>query len=185
MLETRLVQTESELDLIYDLNLRNLKANLSEAERREQGFVTWLYTPQLLRQLHRLAPSVITMDGDRLAGYALVTLKEAASFHTDLAALFQNLAPLLYKGQPLLSHSFYCMGQVCVAKDFRGQGVFDQLYSGHKKNYSQQYRLLVTEISTANHRSQKAHERVGFTTIYTLQDQLDNWNVVVWDWLSK
>lgn len=184
MLETRLVQNEGELDLIYELNLRNLKANLSEAERREQGFVTWLYTPQLLHQLHQLAPSIIAMDGDRIAGYALVTLKDAATFHTDLATLFQNLAPLQYKGFPLLSHSFYCMGQVCVDKNYRGQGVFDQLYAGHKEFYSHQYRLLVTEISTSNVRSQKAHERVGFTTIYTLKDQLDDWNVVVWDWLS-
>lgn len=184
MLQTRLVQTEAELDLIYALNQANLKDNLGEEERREQGFVTWLYTPALLRQLHQLAPSVIVMDGNRLAGYALVTLKEAAVFHADLAILFRNLAPLQYQGLPLLSHSFYCMGQVCIAKNYRGRGVFDLLYAGHKENYASRYRLLVTEISTSNVRSQKAHERVGFKTIYTQSDHLDDWNVVVWDWLN-
>jgi len=29
--------------------------------------------------------------------------------------------------------SYYVMGQICVAKEFRGQGVFKQLYTAHRK----------------------------------------------------
>ncbi len=182
MLQASLVQSESELEQIYLLNQRNLKQNLSEAEQLQEGFVTWLYAPQLLLQLHRLAPSIIVKDGNRVAGYALVTPKEAAAFHPDLNDMFSNLNKLHYRGQPLLSHNFYCMGQVCIDKPYRGQGVFRELYAGHYRHYHGQYDLLLTEIATRNKRSQQAHEKVGFTTIHTHTDAMDEWNVVVWDW---
>lgn len=51
------------------------------------------------------------------------------------------------------------------------------------KNYTAiKYELVVTEISADNHRSQKAHEKIGFKTIYTYHDAMDAWSVVVWDW---
>lgn len=185
MLQTSLVQSNSELDQIYRLNLRNLKQNLSETERQQEGFVTWLYPPELLLQMHQLAPSVVVKNGDTVVGYALVTLKESAAFHPDLQTMFSNLSTLQYKGKPLFEQNFYCMGQVCIDKAYRGKGVLGQLYQGHYTHYSSRFNLLVTEISTSNARSQKAHEKVGFKTIYTYPDHMDEWNVVVWDWQKK
>ena len=56
------------------------------------------------------------------------------------------------------------------------------MYEHHKKIYQHQFDLLVTEISANNPRSQKAHEKVGFKTIHNYRDDIDEWNVVVWDW---
>ena len=96
--------------------------------------------------------------------------------------MIDNLETIDYKGKPLLAYSYYVMGQVCIDKEYRGKGIFSMLFQKHKEIYSDQYELLVTEISTKNLRSQKAHEKVGFTTIYTYTDTVDEWNVVVWDW---
>jgi RimJ/RimL family protein N-acetyltransferase len=74
------------------------------------------------------------------------------------------------------------MGQICVDKNYRGKGLVQELYNKHKEIYSTKYQLLITEVSTANIRSQKAHEKVGFTTIHTYKDAMDEWNVVVWEW---
>ncbi len=74
------------------------------------------------------------------------------------------------------------MGQICIAKVYRGQGLFEQLYNYHKEIYQPQFDLFVTEISTRNHRSLRAHEKVGFKTIHTHRDNLDEWRVVAWDW---
>ncbi|MGI8582907.1 MAG: hypothetical protein ACR2KX_11945 [Chitinophagaceae bacterium] len=41
--------------------------------------------------------------------------------------------------------------------------------------------FLNNGIKTKNYRSQKAHEKVGFITIHTYNDALDEWNVVAWD----
>ena len=74
------------------------------------------------------------------------------------------------------------MGQVCIAAAYRGQGVFDMLYKKHKEIFSGKYDVVITDIATRNTRSLRAHARVGFKTIATYTDELDEWAVVVWDW---
>lgn len=167
---------------IYRLCRANLKQHLRPEEQKEEGFVTWPYTIELLRQMHDLAPSVIAKEGNRVAAYALTALREAGSFHPDLKDMFQNLSRVCYLGKPLSSHHFYCMGQICVAKGHRGKGLVKALYQKHKEIYGNKYDFILTEISTANCRSIKAHQKVGFKTIHTHRDAMDEWGVVVWDW---
>lgn len=173
MLQATIVTTEKELIQIHQLNRENLKQNLSPEERQKEGFVTWLYSIELLQQMHALAPSVIVKDRDVLIGYALVALQETKSFHIDLQIMIDNLQSLLYNQKPLFSYNFYCMGQICIHKDYRGKEVFNMLYQKHKEMYSIKYDLVVTEISTSNFRSQKAHEKLGFKTIHTYRDKVD------------
>jgi hypothetical protein len=137
---------------------------------------------ELLEKTQALAPHVIVKDGYIVVGYALVTVKETAAFHKDLKAMFDSLATVNYKGKLLQDHHYYVMGQVCIDKPWRGQGVFAMLYQHHKKVYSERFDMVITEISVTNVRSQKAHEKVGFKTIYTYTDAVDTWNVVAWDW---
>ena len=132
--------------------------------------------------MHRLAPSIIAKDGDRVVAYALTTLKESGSFHLDLKNMFQNLAEVYCNGSLLSSHHFYCMGQICVAKEYRGKGLVKALYQKHREVYGREYDFILTEISTRNHRSLKAHRKIGFETIYTHRDAMDEWDVVVWNW---
>lgn len=183
MLYATEVTTDEELFQIHELNRENLKGNISQQEQEEQGFVTWLYPISLLQQMHEIAPSIIVKDEDKVVGYALVTPVEAGSFHPDLQTMMDNLETLVYNGEPLSSYSYYIMGQVCIDKEYRGKGIFNMLFQKHKELYSSTYELIVTEISTTNYRSQKAHEKIGFTTIHTYSDPLDEWNVVVWDWM--
>ena len=182
MLYTTVVTKDDELIQINGLNVQNLKTSLSKQEKEQQGFVTWLYPVSLLRSMHKIAPSIIVKDDDAVVGYALVTLKEARNFHHDLRTMINKLELINYKGKLLSSYTYYIMGQVCIQKNYRGKGIFEMLFQKHKELYSSRYELLVTEISTANYRSKKAHEKVGFKTIHTYSDDLDEWNVVVWDW---
>ena len=182
MLYATIVTTKDELEQISVLNKKNLKQNISAEEKQQEGFVTWLYPLDLLQQIHELASSVIVKEDDIVVGYALVTLKKAGEFHPDLKTMISNLETLRYNNKPLNSYSYYIMGQVCINKVYRGRGVFYMLFQHHKKLYSGNYELLVTEISARNHRSQKAHEKIGFKTIHTYHDAIDEWNVVVWDW---
>ncbi|MDB5231258.1 MAG: family N-acetyltransferase [Chitinophagaceae bacterium] len=182
MLLPTIVTNEEELEQIYQLNQQNLKSNLSVEERNEQGFVTWLYSKELLNNMHRLAPSVIVKDEEKVVGYALVTLKESRAFHPDLKTMLDHLEELSYQNKKFSLHNYYLMGQVCIDKAYRGRGVFEMLYQHHKKIYGNRFDMLITEVSTSNIRSQRAHEKVGFKTIHTYPDAMDEWNVIVWDW---
>lgn len=183
MLHVSLVGNEEELSQIHELNQKNLKPNIDVNEQKVEGFVSWLYSFELLKQMNQLAPSVIVKNNNEVIAYALTTLKEASLFHNDLRIMFQNLEAVQYNGKPLSAYNFYCMGQICVAKQHRGKGIVNLLYQKHKEVYSSQFDFILTEISTSNKRSMKAHENAGFKIIYTYIDAMDEWNVVVWNWL--
>lgn len=182
MLYPAVVTTQQELQQIHELNQANYRQHISVAERDREGFVSWLYPLKLLQQTQAIAPHVIVKQDNKVAGYALTLLPAAAAFHNDLEEMFNNLSLAEYNGKPLLDYRVYCMGQVCIDKPWRGKGVFNMLYQHHKKLFAPQFDLLITEISASNLRSRRAHEKVGFKTIYTYTDKNDEWDVVAWDW---
>jgi GNAT superfamily N-acetyltransferase len=176
------VHGRRELEQILALQRANLAPALSPAEARAQGFVTVEHDLDILERMHALAPSIVARDGERLAGYALAMPLAAQAYVPILASLFQLLGTLSWRGRPLPERSHYVMGQICVAKEYRGQGVFDALYQGHRAEYAARFDLLVTEIATRNTRSLRAHERVGFVPLHHHADHVDDWVIVGWDW---
>jgi 2-polyprenyl-3-methyl-5-hydroxy-6-metoxy-1,4-benzoquinol methylase len=48
------------------------------------------------------------------------------------------------------------------------------LYLKHKKSFLDKFELCLTEVSSSNLRSMKAHQKVGFETIYSFDYQIDN-----------
>ena len=74
------------------------------------------------------------------------------------------------------------MGQICVAREYRGLGLVKQLYQQHRACYGNQYDFLLTEVATRNQRSLRAHEKLGFHAIHTYHDAMDEWQVIIWDW---
>ena len=182
MIYSTLVNNTEELQQILDLQKQNLPKNISANELRSQGFVTFQHNIETLQQFHQLAPGVIVKDDDKVVEYALTVINEARHIFPPMESMFVLLETLQWKDKPFNSYRYYEMGQICVAKDYRGKGIFQMLYQQHRKSYSRKYDLLVTKISTKNHRSLRAHEKVGFETVIIENDSLDEWAVVVWDW---
>jgi len=177
-----LASTKDELLQIVQLSQVNSKANITEQEKNEQGFISWPYTIDLIEKMHQLHPSVIVKDGDKVVGYALVALKAARQFHAEMEEMVSMVDKVPYNGKPLGDYNYYIMGQVCVDKAYRGKGVFNRLYQKHKEVFQHQFDFIETEISVTNLRSIRAHEKVGFKTIYTYPFNNDEWNVVIWEW---
>lgn len=176
------VTSIKELEQIISLQRTNLIGSVDAQEMKEQGFVTVNHTLEMLQQMHNLAPSIIIKDGENVVAYALVMLRECRTLVPALEPMFDNFDRVEWNGKPLKGQSFYVMGQICVDKAYRGQGLFDKLYQAHKEVYSPRFNIIATEIATRNHRSLRAHERVGFKTITIHKDELDEWAVVGWDW---
>lgn len=182
MLTGKLVTTDAELDQIAGLSRANLVTQLSAETKAQEGFVTWVYTPEVLRDLHGIAPSVIVLDGDVLAGYALTLTPSSVAVYPTMEPMLERLAFISYKGKALSDHKVYLMGQICVAAPYRGQGVVGLLYKFHRDAFSGVFDMLVTEISRANPRSLKAHGKAGFKVIDTYWEDGVEWDVVLWDW---
>lgn len=182
MLDITLTKNDNDLTEILRLQQENLRGQIDNEEMQSQGFLTIHHDLATLKKMHALAPSLIIKDNGNVVAYALTMLCECRQLIPDLETMFALFDKISWQNKPLNDYRFYVMGQVCVAKAWRGQGLFEKLYTHHKEVYSDRFDLFVTEISERNHRSLRAHEKVGFKTIHTHRDNLDDWRVVAWDW---
>lgn len=176
------VSTPEEVQQILALQRENLSAVLSPEELAAQGFVTVKHDPAVLQRMNDAYPSVIAKAEDgRLAGYCLAMLRDFAPYVPELVSMFETLETLHWQGRSLKDGvRWFVMGQVCVAKDFRGQGVFDGMYRHMQEVCGKDFEVVITEVSNRNTRSLRTHERVGFQTIHTYRDPAsgEDWQVV-------
>jgi ribosomal protein S18 acetylase RimI-like enzyme len=178
------VSTLAEVRDILDLQTSNLPASLSAEKMASEGFVTVRHDPETLQRINAAAPAVIAKAGARVIGYALVMLREFAPEVPILQPMFELLNGLSWNDTFLRDDPrWFVMGQICVAADYRGRGVFDGLYSTMKEVYRARYDFTVTEVAERNTRSLRAHERVGFQTLHTYPDTATGevWRVIVLD----
>jgi len=182
MLVPAIVTTADELRQILALQQLYLRGKNNLLEEREQGFLTVHHSYEVLHYMHKCYPSVIVKDSSKIVAYALMMPREARNLVPALEPMFNTLDKITYLNKPLPELSYYVMGQICVAKEYRGKGLVEMLYRKHKAIYQQQFDFIITEISGANRRSLRAHEKVGFKTISTHKEETDEWHVVLWDW---
>lgn len=177
------VATPREVEQILALQAANHRDAVDAATAASDGFTSVRHDPAVLHAMNRACPSAIAKAGDELAGYCLMMPPTFRDRVPILHPMFALLDTLAWRGVPLAGDPrWFVMGQVCVARDFRGMGVFDGLYAQLRDAYRRDYDFTVTEISQRNPRSLRAHRRVGFETMHVYRDATDVWEVVAWDW---
>ena len=56
------------------------------------------------------------------------------------------------------------------------------MYEFYKNLHAKNYKYLVTDISQANKRSIKRHQKIGFETIGVIEQVGTGWDIVLWNW---
>ncbi len=175
-------KTDAELQGILDLQKRNLASNLSRDEIESQGFVTVLHSMQDLEKMNSIEQHVIAKEDDKVIAYLLAMTELSKHDIPVLIPMFEAFDKIMFHGNPLASYNFIVVGQACVDKQYRGQGVFDGCYEHYRKVFSK-YDFAVTEIATSNLRSLRAHQRVGFKSIHKyIAPDGEDWDIVLLDW---
>jgi GNAT superfamily N-acetyltransferase len=179
----RTASSDEDLHQILALQQRNLEEGLSPREVRDQGFVTVRHDFALLRSMNDAAPHIIAVSDGQVVGYALVMLRSFRDRIPILQPMFATLGRLTYRERPVNGYHYCIMGQVCIDKPWRGQGVFGGLYQALRRHYSEEYDLVITEVAQRNGRSIRAHEKVGFELLhrYPAADG-EVWDLILWDW---
>ncbi len=175
-----LSSTEEHLLQILELQSKNIKQAVATNNQHKEGFVTVKHDLNKLSLLASKTPHAIVTYNQSVVGYALAMDSEYKNSIPELVPMFQLFDSLNYQGKPI--ENYLVMGQICVDKNHRKKGLFKQLYHHLMFNYSQQYNYIITEISKDNTPSNHAHHKVGFRNIHTFRDDIDHWNVVLWDW---
>lgn len=178
-----IANTEQDLSAILHLQHENLAASLSRQELEDQGFVTVEHDLPLLRRMNSPHPHQIAKDGNAVVAYALVMLRDFRFDIPVLMPMFDQIDHLYYQGRALHTAPYVVMGQICIAKAYRGQGVFRGLYAAMGDRLRGHFDMIITEVSLRNPRSLRAHHQAGFETIheFTSADG-EEWAIVLWDW---
>lgn len=171
-----------DLQQILELQAKNLPQCIDEQEMKSQGFVTVKHELELLSDMNKDYRHIIAKANGKVVGFALVMLKKFADKIPVLVPMFELIDLLQYKGKPLKECSYFVMGQICIDKAYRGQGIFNGLYQELRTQMLPHFDLVVTEIATRNIRSLKAHNKVGFSSIKRYVADGEEWDIVVWDW---
>ncbi|HCL83584.1 MAG TPA: GNAT family N-acetyltransferase [Chitinophagaceae bacterium] len=184
MITIKPVTELTELEGIRKLQEENLKKNLTGEEAASQGFVTAEYSIDFLKTLHEACPSIIAKEDDRVVGYALAALKSTRHHHDLLGDLFNVIDQLVYHDLSFKDTRYVVVGQLCVAKGYRGLGLVQQMYQHFKTHLSGRFDYCITDVAQDNPRSLKAHLKTGFRVIDTLTYGGFGWDIVLWDWTS-
>ena len=166
-----------ELEQIRTLQLQNSSQNISSEEKLQEGFVTVQHTIALLEQMNSACAHIIAKDNDIVVGFALVMLSSFRNEIEVLIPMFERIDGLVPKDK-----TFVVMGQICVDKNYRKQGIFRGLYDFYRTQLQHEFDYLITEVAAINQRSMNAHESIGFKKIDSYEEEGINWNIMLWDW---
>ncbi len=147
MIEIKHVTDFSELEGIRKLQEDNLKKNLTAEQADAEGFVTAEYSIDFLHTLHLASPSVIAKENGRVVGYALVVLSAVRHQHDLLADLFDAIDRVEYKQRSLREANYVVVGQLCVARDYRGAGLVQKMYQYYKDSLDQDFDYCITDVA--------------------------------------
>ena len=175
--------SDRDLHGILQLQAANLPQALAPQERADQGFVTVQHDFPLLREMNSPWPHVVAspVGADEIAAYALVMLERFRQRLPLLIPMFERMARLPWRGRPLGQWRWYVMGQLCVAKAHRGQGLVERLYAQHRAQMAGDFDVMVTEVDRANTRSMRVHEKAGCVVIDEYREGSRDWAVVALD----
>lgn len=173
--------TDQHFEQILQLQKQNLFSSISADQQAQQGFVFAEHTVPILKMMAAELPQVIAVSNGRVIGYNLGMPVSMRNEIPSLIPMFTEFERCIYKGRPLSAYRYIVGGQVCVDKDFRGQGLLSKLYHETKTRVRPDYQLCVTEVSARNNAGLNAHQKMGFEVVSTYHDGKELWKIVVWD----
>lgn len=176
MIEFTTANDQTDLLQILGLQQQNLPEKLSEANKKEQGFVTVRHDLEILQKMNVVHPHIIAKSKGVVVGYALSMSKIFRNDIPILIPMFDEIDTTSKGAKP-----YILMGQVCIDKHFRGKGVFRELYTKMKEEFTGIHHSIITEVDEENTRSMNAHKAIGFKTLKTYSGNNHNWEIIYLD----
>jgi GNAT superfamily N-acetyltransferase len=176
-------QSEKDLLGILKLQKNNLSSNLTPEEISSQGFVTVAHSFANLKKMNDIEQHVICKEDDNVVAYVLAMTPQSQHDIPVLVPMFEAFEKVMHKGRKISTYRYIIVGQVCVDKNYRGQGIFDRCYEEYRRTFHKRYDFAITEIDSRNARSISAHKRIGFSEAfrYRSADKVE-WSIVIWQW---
>lgn len=174
MIAYKQASTQKELEQILALQQQNLSGSLSNTEKEQEGFLTVEHSLSILKEMNDECGHIIALDNEKVVAYALCMHPKFSESIEVLKPMFQEINKVV-EGKS----NYMVMGQVCVAKTHRGQGIFRQLYHTMKEKLPKSFDTIITEVDAKNQRSVSAHMAVGFSELKRYSANSKEWILIV------
>ncbi len=172
------VSTDEELHEILELQKQNLKQTLDNKDKQKDGFVSVNHSFEVLKRMNDKCEHCIAKHNDKVVGYTLCMLNEFRKDVPELVAMFNYMDGVI-ESKGLTKLNYFIMGQVCVDKSYRGQGVFRGLYSFLNSELKKNFDAVVTEVNAKNRRSSEAHKAIGFELLDAHTLDGEDWELII------
>lgn len=167
-------KTDKELHQILGLQQKNLFANVTDEERKQEGFVTVAHDFDILKKMNEACPHIITKVNDKIIGYALCMHPLFSGTIAVLKPMFDEIETVNPKPS-----TYIAMGQICIDKDYRKQGIFRNLYQTMSDSLKPEFDAIITEVDAKNKRSLNAHYAIGFKHLKSYNSGGQNWELII------
>ncbi|MCK0188751.1 GNAT family N-acetyltransferase [Arenibacter sp. F20364] len=165
---------DGQLQQILSLQQKNLITNVSSGEKEKEGFVTVSHSLQQLADMNAACPHIVALDQEKVVGYALCMHPSFGNDIEVLKPMFLEIASVVPE-----TKSYIAMGQICIDKEYRRQGIFRKLYETMKNAVHPEFNSIITEVDATNLRSLEAHYAVGFRDLKTYHAGGQDWKLIV------
>ena len=157
-----------DIPAVEDLQRRYHVETIAEEDKAD-GFVTTLFTSEqflsLIKDENGLA---IACEGKTLVSYAMAASWEYWSAWPLFQHMIADLPTIQYLGRTLSTENSYQYGPVCIAREYRGRGVLENIFEFSRQQMAHRFPVMVTFINQINPRSYDAHTRkVGMELLKT------------------
>src|SRR5690554_7712478 len=132
MITFKTTNNKKDLEGILQLQKANLKINLSKDEVEKDGFVTVDHDWETLIGLTNIEPHAIAKDNGKVVGYVLAMTKKSRLDIPLIYPMFDEFKKISYRGKAISDYNYMVVGQACVHKNYRGQGLIEGLFEEYK-----------------------------------------------------
>lgn len=159
----RRAETMEDYQKIFELQNKNLVPSLSENDLKD-GFLSAAFTLDNLQAVNANICIMTCFSGINLCGYHIASTPEFNKTSLLLTQMMQQFNQITYKDKILSEYDCFIADPTCIAKEYRGQGIYPQLITSlfdFLKNTLNPSRLRISFASELNKMSLNAQKKIG------------------------
>lgn len=150
---------------ILNLQSVNYISNLS-AHERTQGFLSAQFTPEQTARIAEDLGTIVAVVDDQIVGFVCAFRNEFETGSPVIAKMLGSYDRFIFEARPLSTFNSYIYGPVCIAREYRGQGLLRGLYEAQRKDLAGQFEIGVAFVARSNPQSLDAHVKgLGMTEV--------------------
>ena len=139
----------------------NLNTVLTAEEKASGGFLSVPLKAEDFQVMNKEIAVVVASSGKEVVAYHCASSCQYYQSVPLCACMMERFANVLYEGKPLVHYTCFVVGPMCIAKNYRGKGIYLKLWQELTKHISAGLEMAVGPASEANPRALHAHTQIA------------------------